>query len=86
MSVEGTAAMGASLFRAEGNLVMKPAEIVTAVVSFPVVAAFIVSAIAGPAERPSPAAISIETPAAVADNVADEIVVIAKRAVANPSS
>jgi len=65
---------------------MKPAEIVTAVVSIPVVAAFLVSAIAGPAERPAPVALKIEAPAAVADNVAEEIVVIAKRAVANPSS
>ncbi len=65
---------------------MKPAEIVTAVVSIPVVAAFLVSAIAGPVERTAPAAIAIEAPASVADNVADEIVVIAKRAVANPST
>lgn len=69
---------------------MKPAEIVTAVLSVPVVAAFLVSAVAGPAERPAPAAVAIEAsvsaPASFADNVADEIVVIAKRAVANPSS
>lgn len=79
--------MGAGPPEAEGSLVMKPAEIVTAVVSVPVVAAFIVSALAGPAERPAPAAITVEAPAAtVADNVAEEIVVIAKRAVANTSS
>lgn len=78
--------MGAVRPEAEGSLIMKPAEIVTAVVSIPVVAALIVSAIAGPAEQPAPAAIKIEAPAAVAENVADEIVVIAKRAVANPSS
>lgn len=69
---------------------MKPAEIVTAVVSIPVVAAFIVSAVAGPVERAAPVATMIETPlyapASVAVNVADEIVVVAKRSVANSSS
>jgi len=68
---------------------MKPAEIVTAIVSFPIVAAFIVSAVASPAERPASAAIAVETTMsvpAVADNVAEEIVVVARRAVANPSS
>jgi hypothetical protein len=78
--------MGASLPQAEGNLVMKPAEIVTAVISFPVVAAFIVSAIAAPAARPVPAAIAIEAPAEVAHNVADEIVITAKRAIVEQQS
>jgi hypothetical protein len=63
---------------------MKPAEIVTAVVSIPVVAAFVVSALAAPAEPPAPVAPRTELSQAAAPlNVADEIVIVAKRAAAS---
>lgn len=66
---------------------MKPAEIVTAVVSIPVIAAFVVSALAGPTEAPAPVQIVAKAPeTAPFIYLADEIVVEAKRAVANPSS
>jgi hypothetical protein len=70
----------------EGDPVMKPAEIVTAVVTLPVVAAFLVSAMADRAEPPAPAAITAEAPidaqGATTLTIADEIVVEAKRPVA----
>lgn len=62
---------------------MKPAEIVTAVLTIPVVAAFLVSAMTDRVEPSVPAAITAEAPSAFAQNVADEVVVVAKRAVAN---
>jgi hypothetical protein len=77
--------MGAAAISTEGDMNMKPAEIVTAVVSIPVVAAFLISAMASPVETPVPTKTSIEAPAALAQNVADEVVVVAKRAAAQPS-
>lgn len=65
---------------------MKPAEIVTAVVSIPVVAAFLVSALAAPVEIPSPPKSAVEAPAAFAQNVAEEIVIVAKRVAINPAT
>jgi hypothetical protein len=56
---------------------MKPAEIVTAVVSIPIVAALLVSAVTAPVEPLVP---TKAAPAAIAQNVADEIVVVARRA------
>lgn len=64
---------------------MKPAEIVTALVSIPVVAAFVVSMMAAPAAMPSPSSVATDAPAAVAQNVAEEIVVVAKRVVVDPA-
>lgn len=66
---------------------MKPAEIVTAVVSIPVVAAFMVTAMTVQAQPVAPAPVAaIEAPVVTTLTVADEIVVVAKRNVANGSS
>lgn len=66
---------------------MKPAEIATAVVSIPVVAAFLVTAMTMPAQPVAPAPVAaIEAPVVTTLTVADEIVVVAKRNVANGSS
>lgn len=66
---------------------MKPAELATAVVSIPVIAAFLVTAMTLPANPVAPApAAKTEAPVVTTLTVADEIVVVAKRNVANGSS
>lgn len=59
---------------------MKPAEIATAVITIPVVAAFLVATMAAPVDVPAPATAAVEMSAALTQNVAEEIVVVAKRA------
>jgi hypothetical protein len=65
---------------------MKPAEIATAVVSIPVIAAFLVSAMTVRAEPVIPAPVATEVPQAGPVSIADEIVIEATRNVANRSS
>lgn len=65
---------------------MKPAELVTTVVSVPVIAALLVSALSAPVEMPSPPQAAYEAPAAFAQNVAEEIVVVAKRVALSPAT
>ena len=77
--------MGATVASGKGDQIMKPAEIVTALVSIPVVAAFVVSVMTAPVEAPTPPKMATDVSAAFAQNVADEIVVVAKRAAASPA-
>ncbi len=65
---------------------MKPAEIATAVISIPVVAAFLVSTMIASVDVPAPAKAAVETSAAAAQNVAEEIVVVARRARADSAT
>jgi enamine deaminase RidA (YjgF/YER057c/UK114 family) len=65
---------------------MKPAEIATAVISIPVVAAFLVSTMIASVDVPAPAKAAVETSAAATQNVAEEIVVVARRASADSAT